>query len=706
MRFITRKYLSLGLAKRSVGRSCAALLAIAVTACGGGGTTDSSAPAAAARSATSALAVAATSAAPAVWTTVATEGQSYQVDGTQTVRYGAGDTWITQQVTGGGACSNAAFGNDPAFGTVKSCQIAAADVAGWTTVASEGAAFSVDGTQTVRYGNGSSWVTKTVAGSGVCSNDFFGSDPLFGTVKACQVATGAATAPPVATAGACQVPAAAPDTSASVATVGDGTPGSCTESALRAAVAAYPVVKFNCGSAPTTIPIATTIEVPPQRDTVIDGGGNITLDGQGRTRILDIAQANYRTNTHGLTLQHIALINGHAPGGGYVAPDPNHPACASGYASGSGGAVYAGDAKLYLFDVDFRNNAAATPGPDVGGGAVYAAGSLDVLIAGSRFDGNTGANSGAVGMLNSNLRVYNSRFSGNSATGTGQNYQNADVASCPGVGQPGQGGSGGNAGAIGIDGGDDTDVTVCGSTFSGNHANELAGALARTADISPRALTIDRSTFDNNQAHQGGAFYLHNAAPLTVTASTFSNNRAVAFGAGQLDQSTFTIVNSTFAANQASQGVGGALVFGGTGNGSRLLNVTFAGNRANGGTGYFSAAIFGDSNVQVDNTVFANNTTDDPYNPMQCEFSPLGGSADLQWPLQHSAAGGGADSPCVGGIVFADPLLGPLAANGGPTQTLAPAATSPLRGAGRQCPTTDQSGRPRDPAHCTIGAVE
>ena len=74
---------------------------------------------------------------------------------------------------------------------------------------------------------------------------------------------------------------------------------------------------------------------------------------------------------------------------GYVAQDPNAPHCAWGYAEG-GGAIEVRDARLHVIDVEFRDNAAASPGPDVGGGAIHATGSLDVTVVGSRFVGNTG----------------------------------------------------------------------------------------------------------------------------------------------------------------------------------------------------------------------------------------------------------------------------------------------------------------------------
>jgi len=644
------------------------------------------------------------------WTTIAYEGARFTVPGTQTVRYGSGSTWITMQVDASGECSNGAFGRDPLVGVFKECQTPSSSSVGWTAIAAEHASFTVSGTQTVRYGSGTSWITKSVSGGGECSNEFFGADPLFGVFKGCEVASADALppAPPVTgSPGVCTPPVVASDTSGTAATVGDGSAASCTEAALRAAVEANGVVKFNCGPAPATIAISRTIDVPTGRDTVIDGANRVTLDGGGNARIFRLVQLNYRTNTRGLTLQHITLRNGHAPGEGYVAPDPTNPSCAYGYASGSGAAIEVRDARLHVVDVRFEGNAAASPGPDIGGGAVYAAGSLDVTIVGSQFIGNSGSSGGAVGMLQSNLRVYNSEFTRNAATGVGRNSAFPDVASCPAVGGggPGQGGAGGNGGAIAIDGSDDTDVIVCGSTFTGNRANELAGALFRTANIAPRRTTIDRSAFQGNVSRQGGALFIMNSAPLDISASTFSANSATAFGAAHLQNSQFSIVNSTFSGNLATQGVGGALFSSGSSGSSLILNSTFVDNQALGGPGYFSAAIFGDTYFPINNSVFSNNTSNDPWNPMQCSFAPANGSGDMQWPSTRTI-GGAADLSCVNGIAFADPLLGPLANNGGPTSTHLPTPSSPLRGAGRGCPATDQRGNPRDAQRCTIGAVE
>jgi hypothetical protein len=501
----------------------------------------------------------------------------------------------------------------------------------------------------------------------------------------------------------CPAPVSAVDTATATARVGNGTAASCTESVLRTEVAKGGTITFNCGAEPVAIKLSQTIQVPTDRDTVIDGGNKVTLDGNRAVRILNMTQQNYRTNRRGLTLQRIKLINGKAPASGYVPQDPSKPKCAYGYAQGSGAAIHVRDARLHVIDVEFRDNAAATPGPDVGGGAIHALGSLDVTVTGSKFINNTGSNAGAVGLLQANGRIVNSRFENNSATGVGQNYVEGN--GCPGVGHAGQGGAGGNGGAIAIDGSDDTDQLVCGSQFITNRANELAGALFRTPNGAARWTRIERSLFDRNLAKQGGALFVINSKPLDIVGTTFTGNSAQSMGAAQFDRNRLNIENSTFAVNFAINGIGGALALGGSDPQSVIRNVTFANNRAEGGPGLFSAAIFGDINFDIYNTVFANNTSKDAGSPMQCFFTPAGGENNVQWPRNH-VVGGSPDNECVNGIRFIDPKLGAIGQNGGPTPTLLPQPGSPLIGAGRNCPATDQRGRTRNTTQCTIGAAE
>ncbi|HLK91933.1 MAG TPA: hypothetical protein VKZ18_18720 [Polyangia bacterium] len=92
--------------------------------------------------------------------------------------------------------------------------------------------------------------------------------------------------------------------------IGKGTPDSCTFSALSAAVAAGGAITFDCGGAPTTIAITTTMNLPTSKDTVIDGGNKVTLDGGHAVQILNYTSANFQALETRVTLQHLTLVNG------------------------------------------------------------------------------------------------------------------------------------------------------------------------------------------------------------------------------------------------------------------------------------------------------------------------------------------------------------------------------------------------------------
>lgn len=500
----------------------------------------------------------------------------------------------------------------------------------------------------------------------------------------------------------CEPPVTLVDTRSPTTVVGDGSPASCTELAFTAAVAAGGIVTFACGSAPFTLAISSEKNPPLDRDTVIDGGGLITLDAGNVSRHFGFVRDNYRTSETSLTLQRLRMINGKAPGSGYVAPSDANPACAYGFAEGGGGAVIVRDNLLTVIDCIFEDNQAASPGPDVGGGAIYALGSLGVTVVGSRFERNHGSNAGAIGLLQTEGRIVNSSFVGNRATGTGMNYAGGAAAGCPGVGHENQGGAGGNGGALAIDGSSDTDQVFCGCRFEANQANELAGALFRTANVDPRRTAIDRTLFRGNTARQAGALYLNNSQPLEIHASSFVANRADGAGMAQFDRCQLDLENTTIFGNVAATSLGGAIANGSTT--GRIRNVTFANNEAKAGPGIFSAAIAGGMDFEIVNSVFANNLTADAGSPMTCAFATAHGSNNLQWPQQRPV-GGADDVACVDDVVFADAQVQALE-DIGPTPSAAVSAASPARGQGRGCPATDQRGRPRSVEACTLGAVE
>ena len=263
--------------------------------------------------------------------------------------------------------------------------------------------------------------------------------------------------------------------------VGTGTAASCTFSALEAAVTTGGIVTFDCGSAPVTIAVTATLNVPIDKNTVIDGGNKVTLDGGKAVEILSFNSPSFQANTYGLTLQHLSLVNGKQTPKDAIPPAP--APCSQGWDDGEGGALYMRDGNLTVIDCIFTGNEAAMLGPDTGGGAIYVLGSLHgALIVSSTFTNNTASNAGAVGGLFAELDVYNSLFTGNTAAGNGANNDDPSTCSAMNNGQN-EVGSGGNGGALYSDG-NSVNVVLCGDAIDDNAAgmNAFGGGLFFTSD--------------------------------------------------------------------------------------------------------------------------------------------------------------------------------------------------------------------------------
>ncbi len=290
---------------------------------------------------------------------------------------------------------------------------------------------------------------------------------------------------------------AAADTSNPTTVVGSGTAQSCTFAQLQAAVTRGGIIPFSCGDAPITISVTATLNLPTNKNTVIDGGRRVTLDGGGAVQILSFNSANFQANDNGLTLQHIALINGKkTPSQAIpVAPAP----CSQGWDDGQGGALYMRDGNLTVVDSIFTNNQAAPLGPDTGGGAIYVLGSKNgAWIVGSTFDNNAASNAGAVGGLFTELNIYNSLFTNNHAVGHDAN--NNEPAKCSAINNgQNETGSGGNGGAIYSDG-NSVNVTLCGDAVLNNAAgvNAFGGGLFFTSNNMMGTLTIADTTMTGN----------------------------------------------------------------------------------------------------------------------------------------------------------------------------------------------------------------
>lgn len=486
----------------------------------------------------------------------------------------------------------------------------------------------------------------------------------------------------------------------------------CTQAGIQTALDGGGHITFDCGASPVTIPINSQLELNPTTDTMIDGGGLITLDGQNSTRILHKAWHNY--NTFGpvnITIQNMRFINGRAPSGS------DH----------SGGAIQVGysGTSLHIIDSTFASNTTTDMNTlDNQGGAIFVHNSIETIISGSIFETNTAGNGGAFGGIATDLLIYNSRFSNNSAA------DNSSGGIVRGYG-----------GAIALDGvdknftlGDNDRVYVCGSLFENNTAIRGGGAIdVVVSDNYGTKTTVERSTFNDNEVTglngeygQGGALYLVeddrnggvNEDNIEIFESTFHGNQAgrqggavwfTVLGRGAISNSTFEGNRTSAGFNEVGQG--GAMAIGG--NEINILNSTFAYNHAS----YQGGAIHGggsNNQISLKNTIFLSNTLNFGQTfPSETEWqgyhtnrTMIDGGQNIQFPRFKPGYNNDVNNLITNNPIFENPLLADLADNGGPTLTMALTAGSPAINAGAiGCPPTDQRGETRE-GQCDIGAYE
>jgi hypothetical protein len=475
-------------------------------------------------------------------------------------------------------------------------------------------------------------------------------------------------------------------------------------------------ITFDCGGA-TTIAINSPLVLNDQ-DILLEGGGVITLNGGGTSRILEDPNVGIQASGHyanDIILRDIRISNANAP-------------AASGTKDNNarGGALNVGGpgTKLYIINSTFEGNRTRSPtDEDNQGGAVFVGNAFETVISGSVFSNNQAGNGGAFGGIATGLQVYNSRFTNNQATDS----------TSGGIVR-------GHGGAIHLDGvtnnfnpNSNKTVDICGSSFSGNTAVRGGGAIKTTvSDGKGTKLTISDSSFVNNrlvgvppaEGHGGALYHIEDdlaagtGNDLEIRNSTFENNYAYRQGGAAwiLIRGSGSITNSTFASNRASQsgtnrvGQGGALII------SRgtipIRSSTFANNFAT----FQGGALFAgnNANVALTNSLFVNNVLDPNHtNPATSDFQgyhtnrTLTGSGNLQFPREKPGVGNTVNNIITSpDPLFDDPLLQALADNGGNTRTFALGDGSAAINAGvTGCPATDQRGEARVDG-CDIGAFE
>lgn len=298
--------------------------------------------------------------------------------------------------------------------------------------------------------------------------------------------------------------------------VGDGTPQSCTSSAVVEAVAKGGYISFSCGPDPVQITLTETAKIFNDKGPkiVLDGGGKVTLSGGGKVRILyqnTCDQKQKWTTSHcqnqdhpQLTVQNLTFVDGNAKG--------QSPA--------GGGAIFVSGGRFKIVHSRFFRNVVDETGPDVGGAAVRVLQQhegLPVYVTGSTFGGensleNLGSNGGGLSSIGVSYTVQNSLFVNNQAIGSGANP--------PRSGTPG----GGSGGAVYCDGNLFT-LKLCGVKMTGNSAKEGGGAIFFVSNNRTGTLIIQDSVLSQNPSAgfetkgYKGIFFLGSGTPQ-VTNST------------------------------------------------------------------------------------------------------------------------------------------------------------------------------------------
>ena len=253
-------------------------------------------------------------------------------------------------------------------------------------------------------------------------------------------------------------------------------------------------------------------------------------------------------------------------------------------------------------------------------------------------------------------------------------------------------------------------VTVTGGFAEGDFPDNSGGGIYIS---NTGTLTLTNSTVSDNTAQVGGG--INNSGTLTLTNSTVSGNTAQVYGGGISNNGTLTLTNGTVSGNNAGRD-GGGIYISNTGT-LTLTNGTVSGNTV----GRDGGGIYNSGTLTLTNgTVSGNTAIDEGYgiynegtvtltNTLMDDPCAVNSPTSLGGNLESPGNTCGLNRTTDQVNVSADDLkLGPLADNGGPTETKALGAGSVAIDAipAAACDaTTDQRGEPRD-SMCDVGAFE
>lgn len=243
------------------------------------------------------------------------------------------------------------------------------------------------------------------------------------------------------------------------------------------------------------------------------------------------------------------------------------------------------------------------------------------------------------------------------------------------------------------------------------------------ATLNLNQVAVRGNTATENSA--GGGLYVEESK-VGITASLIADNRNSGNGGGIYSEAThLSLVNSTIANNAVDTSLypgnpgwgaygGGLELYGGS---LAMQNVTVAGNSIRDGNGGSSLEGYGAgltieptpsepiSPLEIVNTIVSGNAASKVEKTGQCLETVTSAGHNLEQ-LPPEGEPRCFENPT---DLIIDPLLGPLADNGGETDTLALLAGSAAVNAAdaARCPATDQRGLPRPSlGGCDIGAFE
>jgi CSLREA domain-containing protein len=314
-----------------------------------------------------------------------------------------------------------------------------------------------------------------------------------------------------------------------------------------------------------------------------------------------------------------------------------------------GGGIRNADGGTLNVNVSIVTDNTAT---DAGGGILNRG---TVTLTSSIVSGNSAEYGGGASSygVNATMTITNCALTGNSVVDGGGALQNGNFAT----------------------------VTLTGTTVSANESGRIGGGIENGASGTTALTNVTVS--GNTAVDAGGGIFNSNAGAVTLTNATVSGNSSGRIGGGIHNQNdgNVALASSTVTGNTATEDGGG------------LIN---------------SAIVSLRNTILAGNEDFDTYPTQDGYTP-ECDNGGTGDINSLGYNLVEDPHGCTMTGDLASNIYGLPVRLGPLADNGGLTQTHALMFGSPAIDAGDNtgCPGTDQRGvaRPQETT-CDIGAYE